>query len=175
MILCPPTRLAAALALAMLAAGPAATAPPAPRADAATAAFDQLKTLVGTWRNAERPDSPLRVRFSLTAGGTVLVESWERGTSPHSLTLYHRDGARLIATHYCPQGNQPRLAMQPLRGRLQFAFVDAADLAPGESHLRQLAFDLSNPQRPLRTESYRTAGKLEPSRLILERTPGGTE
>ena len=65
--------------------------------------FDQLKQLVGVWRPADRPDSPLHIRFSLTAGGTVLVESWERGDQPHSLTLYHRDDETLIATHTAPR------------------------------------------------------------------------
>jgi hypothetical protein len=151
-----------ALALAFAAPAPADASP-------AATAFQKLSGLVGTWRNAERPDSPLRVRFSLTAGGTVLVESWERGTAPHSLTLYHRDGKRLIATHYCPQGNQPRLALQPGGTQLRFAFIDATDLAPRESHLRDLAFDLGDPERPVRRESYRTSGKLEPSRLVLVR------
>ena len=51
-----------------------AAAPPS----AADTAFAQLKTLVGDWRNAANPGSALRVRFSLTAGGTVLVEEWKR-------------------------------------------------------------------------------------------------
>ena len=89
----------------------APTATPVAHAPVAAAAFDQLKTLVGTWRNADRPESPLRIRFCLTAGGSVLVESWEANGKPHSLTLYHRDGPALLATHYCPQGNQPRLAL----------------------------------------------------------------
>jgi hypothetical protein len=144
---------------------------PAPDTSAATAAFQKLSALAGTWRNAEQPQSPLRIRFFLTAGGTVLVESWERANgAPHSLTLYHRDGKRLIATHYCPQGNQPRLVLQPGKGsQLQFAFVDATDLGPGESHQHHLAFDLTDPQRPVRSEIYKTKGKAEPSRLVLVR------
>jgi hypothetical protein len=97
------------------------------------------------WLSAEQPTSPLRIRFYLTAGGTVLVESWGARGKPHSLTLYHRDGAALLATHYCPQGNQPRLA---LAGRdkdgLHFAFKDATDLDPAkESHQHDLWFDLT--------------------------------
>jgi hypothetical protein len=67
---------AAAIALALVPVDLAAAPRPLPTASAHSA-FDQLKTLVGTWHNAERPDSPLRIRFYLTAGGTVLVESWE--------------------------------------------------------------------------------------------------
>ncbi len=152
------------LALA-LAAAPAPAEPPA------AAAFARLKTLVGSWRNAERPQSALRVHFSLTANGTVLVEDWRRGTEPHSLTLYHRDGANLIATHYCPQGNQPRLALQRGPGaHLRFAFRDATDLDRAkESHQHSLAFDLTDSARPVRSEVYRSAKGDEPDRLVLER------
>ena len=32
---------------------------------------------------------------------------------PHSLTLYRRDGETSVATHYCPNGDQPRLTLSP--------------------------------------------------------------
>ena len=105
-------------------------------------------------------------------GGTVLVEEWRRGDSPHSLTLYHRDGAGLVATHYCPQGNQPRLALTPASTatRLDFAFRDATDLDPAtESHQHALAFDLTDPARPVRSEVYRSAKGDEPDTLVLVR------
>ena len=156
-----------------------ATAAPAPLASTpvpAAAAFDQLKSLVGTWRNADRPDSPLRIRFYLTAGGTVLVESWEARGQPHSLTIYHRDGPALLATHYCPQGNQPRLA---LAGRdpsgLHFAFKDATDLDRAtESHQHDLWFDLTNPAHPVRGEVYASKdGPEAQERMRLVRDGGG--
>jgi hypothetical protein len=119
-------------------------------------AFAQLTRMVGTWRPANQPRSSLRIRFYLTAGGTVIVESWEARGQPHSLTLYHRDGQTLLATHYCPQGNQPRLALAGRDGsRLHFAFRDATDLEPAtESHQHDLWFDLTDPQRPVRGETY---------------------
>jgi hypothetical protein len=175
--------LAAAVATASpvtatAAPAPVPAAPIAPTPVAAAAAFDQLKSLVGTWRNADRPDSPLRIHFYLTAGGTVLVESWEARGQPHSLTLYHRDGPALLATHYCPQGNQPRLA---LAGRdangLHFAFKDATDLDPAkESHQHDLWFDLSKPARPVRSEVYSGKdgpGEQERIRLVRVSTSWG--
>lgn len=158
--------IAAALAASpALAARPSPT--PAPAGAPAGDAFTRLMALVGTWRNAERSDSPLRIRFSMTAGGTVLVEEWLRGIAPHSLTLYHHDGDALIATHYCPQGNQPRFALAGTGPTLNFAFRDVTDLGPGESHLHALSFDLSDPARPVRSEAYRSAKGDEPSRLVL--------
>ncbi|WP_324805893.1 hypothetical protein SH584_07205 [Sphingomonas sp. LY29] len=164
----------AALSLALLAvpATAAAPVPPAPTATApADATFAAMKALVGTWRNADNPASPLRIHFYLTAGGTVLVEDWRRGTQPHSLTLYHRDGPRLIATHYCPQGNQPRLALTSTTpGQPRFTFHDATDLDPAtESAVHDLAFDLTDPTRVVRSEVYRSAKGDEADRLVLMR------
>jgi hypothetical protein len=164
--------LAAALALTPA----AAPARPAPEAVTAEDAFAQLSRLAGTWRPADRPDSPLIIRFYLTAGGTVLVESWEARGKRHSLTLYHRDGPALLATHYCPQGNQPRLAFA---GRdkhgLHFTFHDATDLDPAtESHQHDLWFDLTDPERPVRGEVYSGKdGPGEQERLQLTRDGAG--
>jgi len=148
-----------------------ATAPVHARADPASVGFEALKERVGVWRTADRPDSPLRVRFSLTAGGTVLMEEWTRGGQPHSITLYHRDGAELIATHYCPQGNQPRLTMLPRadRGGVSFTFRDATYLDAHESHVVSLAFDLSDEATLVRRETYRRDGADENSELRMVR------
>lgn len=166
-------------ALAILAQVPGqASAAPAiqalPEKVAAEDAFAQLTRMVGSWRPADKPESPLRIRFYLTAGGTVLVESWEARGRPHSLTLYHRDGKRLIATHYCPQGNQPRLALSGRdSGGLHFAFRDATDLNPAnESHQHDLWFDLKDPDRPVRGEIYFSKegpGTRERLRLVRDR------
>lgn len=122
------------------------------RTDPAASAFGRLKALTGIWRPVDNPDSPLRIRFSLTAGGTVLVEEWTRHDQPHSLKLYHRDGPDLIATHYCPLGNQPRMSMveHGEEGDIRFAIRDVTDLdGVHESHAVQIEFDLSG--RPLLT------------------------
>ena len=175
------SRRTRALAVALLAATVAllpvaGQAPPPHQAVTADDAFAQLLRMVGVWRPAEKPDSSLRIRFYLTAGGTVLVESWEAGGKPHSLTLYHRDGPALLATHYCPQGNQPRLA---LAGRdasgLHFAFRDSTDLDPAtESNQHDLWFDLANPDRPVRGEIYSSKdGPGAKERLELVRDSAG--
>ena len=145
-----------ALLTAIAVPAPAAVAPAASDGVTAEEAFAQLKGMVGSWRPADKPQSPLRIRFYLTAGESVLVESWEVRGKPHSMTLYHRDGKALIATHYCPQGNQPRLALAGRdAGGLHFAFRDATDLDPAtESHQHDLWFDLTDRDRPVRGETY---------------------
>jgi len=161
-----------AFSMAIVAFSLATAAPAGAQPDTATTAFETMKETVGIWRPVENPDSPLRIRFSLTAGGTVLVEEWTRNGQPHSLTLYHRDGADLIATHYCPQGNQPRLAMLPQADRsvIRFAFKDATDLdAMDESHVVALAFDMSDADMLVRRETYQRNDTDEKSELRLVR------
>jgi len=145
--------------------------PPAPPSPATTS-FAQLKTLVGTWRDAGNAGSPLRIRFYLTAGNSVLVEEWTARGRQHSMTVYHRDGMALLATHYCPKGNQPRMAYQPASPGIRFTFRDATNMEhAADSHQHELAFDLSDPARPVRSEVYRSGEGDEPDRLVLERVP----
>lgn len=142
--------------------------------DPAATAFETMKRAEGVWRPIDNPDSPLRIRFSLTAGETVLVEEWTRNRQSHSLTLYHRDGGDLIATHYCPQGNQPRLVMvqQSDRNAIRFALRDVTDLdAVHESHAVAIAFDMSDGPVLVRHETYRQPDRDEASELRLVRVP----
>ncbi|MCP5397015.1 MAG: hypothetical protein H6918_09865 [Sphingomonadaceae bacterium] len=139
------------------------------------AMFDQLKALAGTWQIAGRPDHALRIRFSLTAGGSVLVEEWTANGRPHSLTLYHRNGEGVMATHYCPQGNQPRMALIPdSTGAIRFAFRDVTDLDPTkEQHQHDLWFTLEDTDHITRSETYLDGeGEEHPSTLKLERVKG---
>ena len=140
---------------------------------AAEQALQRLQTLVGTWKREGAGASDFRIRFETTAGGTVLVETWLAGARPHSLTLYHADGERLMATHYCPQGNQPRLllASASTLENMTFRFHDATNLAdPEQSHQHALGFDFSEaPVRLRRSETYRSGDGDESSELLLVR------
>ena len=88
--------------------------------------FEFLAALAGNWiaeaGSAEMPASA-RFEFRLTAGGTVVEEREMIGTPMEMVTLYHMDGADLVATHYCALGNQPRMraAKHVVEGTLSFA------------------------------------------------------
>lgn len=105
-------------------------------------AFQSLKALIGDWEGRTEAGRTFLVSYRLIANGTVLVESWTMSPTRTSMTVYHMDGAdTLIATHYCPQGNQPRLDYHPeLSGRrLEFRFRDATNL-PDANAAHQDAF-----------------------------------
>ena len=86
--------------------------------------FERLKRLVGEWEGTfewsqgRTGSGPLRVTYSVTGGGSALVENLIQGGVTTMTTVYHLDGADLRMTHYCAARNQPRLrAVRVRRGR----------------------------------------------------------
>jgi hypothetical protein len=60
------------------------------------------------------------------------------------VTMYHPDGERLMVTHYCSIGNQPRLVEMPRPGDndLVFSFFDVTNQpnTPNHGSMRGLKF-----------------------------------
>jgi len=96
--------------------------------------WDKLKTLVGTWEGtvAEHPGT-VTVTYKLVSNGTSLMETLD--VPDHSqtmITMYAPDApnGRIVATHYCAAGNQPRMAAKGLKGdTLDFRFLDATNVS----------------------------------------------
>jgi len=110
------TFLAAGLGRPVLAAEPVAPS------------WEKLKTLVGDWSGTFE-GKPARVSYRLVSSGTALMETLDNHDSSQMVTVYHPDGAGLLATHYCSAGNQPRMRAQELRsGGLDFRFLDVTNV-----------------------------------------------
>jgi hypothetical protein len=109
------------------------------------AAFARLKTLVGEWEGDTKMGKA-HLNYELIAGGTALVERETAEKMPAMLTVYNLDGDRLMLTHYCMAGNQPRMqarAFNPASGELDFQFLDATNLASagaGHMHSAKIRF-----------------------------------
>ena len=135
------------------------------RADSlAQQAFNELATLVGEWEGRYSNGRSHQVSFALTANDSVIVETWSMSPTRRSLTLYALDGERLIATHYCPQGNQPRLVLtgQDANHDYHFAFLDGTSLQdPQGSHQHALQIHIDSAQAFSRSESYVSNAQLE--------------
>jgi hypothetical protein len=112
------------------------------------AAFDQLKTLAGEWEattteNGQTMSAP--VVFRLASGGSVLMSDLAPGTSHEMITMIHRDGDDLLATHYCLTGNQPRMraVLGDDANSVAFEVKDITNLAhPGAPHMVGVKFTL---------------------------------
>jgi hypothetical protein len=124
------------LVTALLAVNPSANS-----TSDASAAFAKLKTLAGEWE-ANTDKGKLRLNYEVVSGGAAVVEHEYSDKMPEMLTVYHLDGNRLLLTHYCAAGNQPRMeatAFDPQSGELRFKFVDATNLAgPNAGHMHSV-------------------------------------
>lgn len=144
-----------AIAATIMACSLAGNAPVMAEEAMATSAmrFETIAALTGEWQVQEH--ASLRIVFEPTAGGSVIVERWMRGDRMHSLTIYHLDGERLIATHYCPQGNQPRLAATASdNSEIRFTFLDATGLDSNESYQHDLSLERNADGTVSRAETY---------------------
>ncbi|MBL8299289.1 MAG: hypothetical protein JNN30_13200 [Rhodanobacteraceae bacterium] len=135
----------------------------------AMAVFEELKTLVGNWRLTEAGKST-SVEVKLIANGSTLVETWTMSPTRRSMTVYTMDGDRLLATHYCPQGNAPRLVYtQTDDSRAHhFAFLDGANLQNPEGAHEHAFWIRKGPKGALtRNEVYISNGaKYDPAKDV---------
>jgi len=102
-------------------------------------AFEQLKTLAGTW-DAETPHGPAVFNYRVASAGSIVIEEMFPGTDHEMITVYHRDGERLVATHYCAVGNQPRTALDasaPASEGLHFAFTGGSNMKLEDGHIHE--------------------------------------
>lgn len=101
--------------------------------------MDRLKTLEGDWmaldEHGEVTDQ-VGARFRLTAGGSALHEFMFPGTPHEMLNVYHMDGERVLMTHYCAAGSQPRLEVVPAEEAdgLLLKFESITNLPSPEAH-----------------------------------------
>ena len=135
----------------------------------AKVAFEQLKVLLGSWR-ATDPNNNTLVEVKLIANGSTLVETWTMSPTRQSMTVYTLDGNRLLATHYCPQGNAPRLAFTKTdtSGAHHFDFIDGANLQdPEGSHEHAFWIRKELDETITRSETYISNGaKYNPEKDI---------
>ena len=73
-------------------------------------AFRAIKNMAGTWESKGASGRTVPVDFKVTAGGSAVM-SEILGEGPEDMiTMFHLDGPnRLLMTHYCGAGNQPRM------------------------------------------------------------------
>jgi hypothetical protein len=132
-------------------------------------AFEKLKALRGQWV-ATGPQGTTYISYSPAASDSVLVESMTgdrqntmAAVYPTMMSVYHLDNDRLFMTHYCGQGNQPRMRADKVEGnRLRFSMIDVTNLPrPEASHMVAVTFTFKDARRFRQDWINRAAGKEE--------------
>jgi hypothetical protein len=112
--------------------------------------FDQLKSLAGSWEGKDSNGRPLRVSFRDIARGSALMSEIQKeghsGVMFNMISMIHLDGPnRLILTHYCSDGTQPRMAAttSPDGKTITFDFFDITNVATSDAtYARRLIFTI---------------------------------
>ena len=103
--------------------------------------FDLLKGMEGNWSGKNQQGDPIQVSFKMTAGGSALMSEIHGHGPENMITMFHMDGDRLLMTHYCGAGNQPRMKVIASDAKsVSFEFVDGTNIGPGDGHMQHVTF-----------------------------------
>lgn len=128
------------------------------------AAFARLKTLVGDWEGTYSGGGSSKVNFRVGSGGSAVMLISDAGGTDEMLTVFHPDGDRLLATHYCSASTHPRLKLVPSSNtdQLTFEFVDVTNLPSADAgHMRRLVITFIDADHHRQTWTFRDIGKDE--------------
>lgn len=137
--------------------------------------FRGLEKLEGSWQLSEPTSAEqeaFRLSYRLISRNTTLVEDYGDPAKQITETLYHGDGDRLLATHYCARGNQPRLVLQPGTdaNTLVFEFQDITNLVDhNDPHMVGMKFIFVDNDHFEKEETYLVNGEPHVSRMSLVR------
>jgi hypothetical protein len=122
-------------------------------ASAAQKSFDELKSLNGTWEGKTPDGQTAQVIYRVTSNGSALMS--EIKGKEDMISMFNLDGDRVVLTHYCSVGNQPRMVASgsPDGKTITFDFLDVTNLAkPDAGHMTRMV--LSMPDANHHTEEW---------------------
>ena len=156
-----------------------AAASPAPDPSAAAAALARLRALAGEWQGplewtgARTGKGTVTATYSITGGGSAVVEDLVMEGVRSMTSVYHLDGADLRMTHYCGAQNQPRLKARNIdlaRGAVDFDFVDATNLSsPQAAHVYGVELRFVDPDHFVLTFLFVAGAQRSREQLTLAR------
>lgn len=128
--------------------------------------LEPFRTLAGEWQGTNSTGESVRLVYDVLGGGSAVMERLTMPTtqdhSPHDMvTLYYMDGDRLLLTHYCVAGNQPRMRLVSHDGgKARFDFLDATGLAgPEAGHMHRAVLSFEGPDRLTSSWTWFEGGK----------------
>ena len=134
--------------------------------------FDTLKALAGNWEGKNNQGQTLRVSFRETAGGSALLSEIHGQGPENMISMIHLDGDRLLMTHYCGAGNQPRMkaTLAPDGKSVIFDFIDATNLASVDAgHMNHVVFAMPDADHHTEEWTFLDHGKEMKELFTLQR------
>ncbi|HZR66563.1 MAG TPA: hypothetical protein VFA85_15575 [Terriglobales bacterium] len=136
--------------------------------------FNTMKSLTGEWEGKDQTGAQVDVSYHMTGGGSALmseIRSSKPGHNEDMISMIHMDGARLLLTHYCSAGNQPRMqaTISPDGKSVTFDFVDATNLAGTPGHMQRVVFTFTDANHHTEEWHFALPGKEVVERFDLQK------
>ena len=137
--------------------------------------FDLLKGLEGNWAGKNSQGQTIQVTFRLTAGGSALMSeilepASEKRGAEDMISMFHMDGERLLMTHYCAAGNQPRMKLVAAYGKaVSFDFMDGTNIGAGDGHMQHVTITVPDADHHVEEWTFLDHGKEMKEVFTLER------
>ena len=95
-------------------------------------AFERMKSLSGNWTGPKMMGTRLTMNFRVIAAGSAVLATCFQGTPNEMITVYYLNDGKLVQTHYCALGNQPRMKLNTKKSSsdtLVFDFAGGDNIA----------------------------------------------
>jgi hypothetical protein len=123
--------------------------------------LDRFKSMVGTWEGKSPKGQTSEVNYRLMAGDTAVMAD-SHMINEDMTSMFYVDGDRLLMTHFCPSGNQPRMVatISPDLKTVSFDFLDATNLAgPRAGHMHRAVYLFSDADHYSEEWTWKQEGK----------------
>jgi len=147
----------------------------APSAKASSPAFEKLKALAGTWKGTDSEGKPFTASYAVVSAGTAVMETLNMGEDHGTMiTMYHQNGKKMMMTHYCSMGNQPRMSATGLTKdgtSINFKCFDVTNLSDQkENYMMGLNFTFKDADHFAQKWTMKMSGtELHPDTFEYER------
>lgn len=137
--------------------------------------FASIKALSGNWEGKNQMGNSVQVSYKLTAGNSAVMSDIKTDKPGHDfdmITMFNMDGDRLLMTHYCSAGNQPRMqaTASPDGKTITFDFVDATNLAASQpGHMQRVIFTFVDANHHIEEWHFAAPGKEIVERFDLQK------
>jgi len=136
--------------------------------------FDTMQSLTGSWQGKDQLGNAVAVSYDMTGGGSALMATIHTSKPGHDddmISMIHMDGDRLLLTHYCSAGNQPRMqaTISPDGKSITFDFIDGTNLANTTGHMQRVIFTFTDATHHTEEWHFAAPGKDMVEKFDLER------
>jgi hypothetical protein len=135
--------------------------------------LDRLKALEGDWSGKFGDGNEINVTYTTISGGNAVMETFRLGAGSDMRSIYHMNGDKLMMTHYCESGNQPRLQGAVSESKdLTLSFLDITNLNAEpkmSSYLYRVVFHFGDADQFSQDITWMIQGKESTNKLTLTR------